>query len=220
METEHPTAQSLEGPVIPIELHGGVAEVGAQTVSRPVDLVALKQAARTLLDALGVDHTGEMRSTPRRIASAFAEMMSGYQIDPADILAATGIFDGAAYDQIVMVRDIPFVSLCEHHLLPFQGTATLGYLPAEGKIVGLSKLARLVECYARRLQMQERMTMQIATAIETNLSARGVAVVVKARHSCMAIRGVKKDAETVTSAMLGVFREERGAREEFLALAR
>jgi GTP cyclohydrolase I len=156
-----------------------------------------------------------LEDTPRRWLSAMAEMTAGYDTDPADVLGTT--FE-VGYDQMVLVRDIPFASLCEHHLLPFHGHATIGYLPT-GRVVGLSKLARLVECYARRFQIQERMTADICDTIQKVLDPAGVGVVVKAFHTCMALRGVRKEAEMVTSAVYGALRNEPEARAEFMALA-
>lgn len=145
------------------------------------------------------------------------EMTLGYQEDPKEILSRT--FDEKS-DEVVILRGIEFTSLCRHHLLPFSGTADVGYLPGEtGKVVGLSKLARLVDCFARRLQLQERMTRQIAESLMGHLNARGAAVVVRAKHSCMACRGVKKASATmVTSCCLGAFREDGRLRSEFLTL--
>ncbi|HMV51704.1 MAG TPA: GTP cyclohydrolase I FolE [Blastocatellia bacterium] len=156
-----------------------------------------------------------IQKTLLRVVRAFVEMTRGYQDDPAWILSTT--FDERS-DEIVAVKGIRFTSLCEHHLLPFIGTADVGYLPG-ARIVGLSKLARLVECFARRLQVQERMTRQIAEAIEQHLGAQGVGVVVRAHHCCMGCRGVRQqDAQMVTSSMLGVFRDRAEVRSEFLKL--
>jgi GTP cyclohydrolase I len=156
-----------------------------------------------------------LRDTPRRVLEAFKELTAGYHVDPAALLKAQ--FERDGYDQVVTVRGIDFTSLCEHHLLPFTGTAAVGYLPAE-RVVGLSKLARLVQAYASRLQLQERLTQQIATALQEHLQPQGVAVVLRARHACMGCRGIRKPgAEMVTSALLGVFRTENAARAEVLA---
>lgn len=172
---------------------------------------------RCLIEESGEDASREgLQDTPARFYKAFKEMTSGYSESPEDILSRT--FE-ESYDEIVICKDIPFVSLCEHHLLPFVGTADVGYLP--GKVVGLSKLARLVDCFAKRLQMQERLTQQIAKALGDHLQARGVAVVIRAAHSCMACRGVKKSNTTmVTSTMLGAFLNDRAARQEFFSLCR
>ena len=153
--------------------------------------------------------------TPARVLKALVEMTAGYWLDPSEILART--FD-QPHDQMVLVRGVAFTSLCEHHLLPFVGTATVAYMPSD-RIVGLSKLARLVECYAQRLQVQERMTQQICDAMAKHLQPGGCGVIVRARHQCMACRGIRKDAEMVTSALFGSLRDDARARAEFLTLA-
>lgn len=155
--------------------------------------------------------------TPARVIKAFLEMTAGYRQDPSAILSKT--FDVEHSGEIVLVRNVRFTSMCEHHLLTFSGEATVGYLP-HSRVVGLSKLARLVDCFSKRLQVQERMTLQIAHAVEHELKALGVGVIVRASHSCMGCRGVSKpDADMVTSAMLGDFRTNEAARAEFLTLA-
>lgn len=157
-----------------------------------------------------------LANTPARFLKAFGELTAGYQEDPGKILSKT--FD-VPFDEMIVVKNIPFWSLCEHHLLPFSGTATVGYLPGK-KVVGLSKIPRLVECYARRMQVQERLTRQIADAITLHLGALGVGVLVRGTHSCMAMRGAKSTGEMVTSCLTGVMREKPEARQEFLELAR
>lgn len=176
--------------------------------SGPVDAVV------RLIEFIGEDpQRAGLVDTPDRVIRAFGEMTEGYKVDVEGLLTRT--FEDRC-DEMVVVRDIEFTSLCEHHLLPFTGTAAVGYVPKD-RVVGLSKLARLVDAYARRLQVQERMTVQIAEAIETYLDPLGVGVVVAARHSCMGCRGVRKpSAEMVTSSMLGVFRGKPEARTEFL----
>lgn len=170
-----------------------------------------------LLQHIGEDPTREgLVDTPKRVLKALTEMTGGYDDDPAVVLGTT--FD-VAYDELVAVTGIEFVSMCEHHMLPFVGTAAVGYLPSD-RVVGLSKLARIVDTYARRLQVQERMTNQIAEAIHTVLHPLGVAVVVRAEHSCMSCRGVRKRSAMVTSAMHGRFRDNAELRNEFLMLAR
>lgn len=162
---------------------------------------------------------GGLTETPARAAKAWTEWTSGYGINPVDVLK---VFEDGAHgcDQMVVVRDIPFYSHCEHHLAPIFGTATVGYLP-NGKIVGLSKLNRLVMIYAKRLQVQERMTNQIADALRDNLNPGGVGVVIRARHFCMESRGVcHQGCETVTSALHGAFKDDPIVRTEFLELAR
>lgn len=177
-----------------------------------------RDAVRTLLTHIGEDPEREgLVDTPDRVLRAWAEMTAGYAMNPAAILSRT--FD-VPCDEMVVVRGIRFTSTCEHHLLPFLGEATVAYLPTE-RVVGLSKIARLVECFARRLQVQERMTDQIATAMERHLYPRGVGVIVRAHHLCMGCRGVRQpNAEMVTSSTLGAFRTNPAARAEFLDLAR
>jgi GTP cyclohydrolase I len=157
-----------------------------------------------------------LANTPGRFLGAFNELTSGYDSDPKAILSK--VFD-VVYDEMVIVKNIPFWSLCEHHLLPFSGTATVGYIPKE-KVVGLSKIPRLVECFARRFQVQERLTRDIASAMDMNLYPRGVGVLVRGYHTCMAMRGIKSTGEMVTSCLMGVIREKPEARQEFLELAR
>lgn len=175
-------------------------------------------AVKALLRLIGEDPDREgLVDTPSRVVKALQEMTDGYGMDAAEILSRT--FEDTC-DEMVVVRGIEFTSLCEHHLLPFVGTAAVGYVPGD-RIVGLSKLARLVDCYAHRLQVQERMTGQIADAINLHLHPQGVGVIVRARHSCMGCRGVRKpDAEMVTSSMLGVLRNKPAARAEFMAMVR
>ncbi len=175
-------------------------------------------AVMRLLEFLGQDPKRDgLKDTPSRVVRALKEMTCGYQENPKEILSR--VFE-EAFDEVVVVRGIPFTSLCEHHMLPFTGTADIGYLP-NGKVVGLSKLARLVDCFSKRLQIQERLTREIAEAIKEYLLPRGVGVVVTAEHSCLACRGVKKPGvEMVTSMMLGIFREKPEARAELLSLFR
>ena len=171
-----------------------------------VDKERAAAAIRELLAAIGEDPDRDgLIETPDRVARAWVEMMAGQDSDPAELLAKT--FD-VAHDEMVLVKDIPFVSNCEHHLLPFTGRAHIGYIPSEESgVTGLSKLARLVELYARRLQVQERMTTQIAEALVEHLNARGVIVVIEAEHTCMTSRGVRKPGSlTVTSAVRGQLR--------------
>lgn len=191
-----------------------------EPVKGEVDLLLASQAVDHFLQACGFAVVDGINDTPMRVAKAYAELLSGYQVDIKALLATT--FD-ASYDEVIVLRDVPFVSLCEHHLMTFEGVASVAYVPPEkgGKVVGLSKLARLVEAHARRLQIQERMTADIAKDLEQHLSAAGVAVIVQATHSCMTCRGVRKPgASMVTSSMLGVFRTKPEARAEVLALLR
>ena len=176
-----------------------------------------EEAVATLLRYIGEQPERDgLRDTPARVVKAWREMTAGYAEDPAEILSRT--FDESS-DELVILRGISFYSTCEHHLLPFYGQAVVGYLP--GKVVGISKLARLVECFAKRLQVQERMTRQIAEAVETHLEARGVGVVLRAHHLCMGCRGVRQEeTEMVTSSMLGTLRTDATSRAEFLRLCR
>ena len=179
-----------------------------------IDVHQAEHAASMLLDALGLDRSDPtLAATPRRIARAYAELLT-----PPDFNLTTFPND-ENYDELVLARDIPFTSICEHHLLPFTGTAAVGYLP-DRRILGLSKLARVVEMFARRPQVQERMTKQVATWLDTHLGPRGVGVVIRAEHSCMTLRGVRaRGALTVTSSVLGQLRSDERSRSEFLALA-
>ena len=181
----------------------------------PIDLAAAESAARALLEALGIDLAPEsLRETPRRMAQMYAELLG-----PAPFEPTTFPNDGG-YDELVVVTGIPFHSLCEHHLLPFTGVAHVAYLPGD-RIVGLSKLARVVESFARSLQVQERLTTQVAGWLDEHLQPRGVGVVLEAEHLCMSLRGVQKPgSRTVTSALLGRLREDPATRQEFLALTR
>jgi GTP cyclohydrolase I len=174
-----------------------------------------KNSILELIKAVGEDPEREgLRNTPDRVARMYAELLSGYNSEPAKIINGA-LFD-ISYDEMVIVRDIEFYSLCEHHMLPFIGRAHVAYIPA-GKVIGLSKIPRIVDIYARRLQIQERMTRQIADLIQETLAPQGVAVVVEAMHMCSMMRGVKKhDARMTTSAMHGSFRKSMATRHEFL----
>jgi GTP cyclohydrolase I len=180
-----------------------------------IDLAAAEQAAADLLDALGIDHsTGTLAGTPGRIARAYAELLTPHEF------SMTTFPNDEGYDELVLARDIPFTSLCEHHLLPFIGTASVGYLP-DDRILGLSKLARVVELFARRPQVQERMTTQIARWLDEHVQPKGVGIVVSANHTCMTVRGVSaRGSTTVTSTLLGALRTDARSRAEFLALTR
>jgi len=179
--------------------------------------IEAERGVRAMLEARGQDVNSEsLRDTPMRAVKAFREMTSGYEQDPAIILSRT--FPGESYDEMVIVPGIQFVSLCEHHLLPFSGTAVVAYIPRD-RVVGLSKIPRLVECFARRLQVQERMTVQIADAMVQHLNPSGVGVVLRAQHSCMTCRGVRQsNAEMVTSVMRGALRDKPEARAELMGL--
>lgn len=178
----------------------------------------MQDLIRELLRRVGENPDREgLQKTPDRVARALQDLTSGYQTDPHEILS--GALFSESYDEMVCVRDIELYSLCEHHMLPFFGKAHVAYVP-NGKIVGLSKLARLVDVFARRLQVQERLTVEIAQALEESLQPQGVGVVIEASHLCMMMRGVgKQNSMTVTSCMLGCFRKDERTRMEFLSLA-
>jgi GTP cyclohydrolase I len=181
-----------------------------------VDHARVQGLIRELLEAIGEDPTREgLVETPRRVADMYVELFEGLEVDPGEHLRVS--FE-ASHDEMVMVRDIPFTSLCEHHLVPFMGLAHVAYLPGpDGRITGLSKMARLVEGFARRLQVQERMTTDIVEAMERELQPKGSIVVIEAEHFCMSMRGVKKSgSSTVTSAVRGVFRDDASYRAEAL----
>ncbi|MBZ6075498.1 GTP cyclohydrolase I FolE [Microvirga puerhi] len=179
-----------------------------------------EDAVRTLIRWAGDDpHREGLVDTPKRVTKAFKELYAGYKDDPHEVL--NKIFaEVEGYDDIVLVRDIPFYSHCEHHMVPFFGIAHIGYYPSKG-VVGLSKLARLVEVYARRLQTQETMTAQIAQALQDSLEPRGIAVMIEAEHMCMSMRGVQKaGAMTLTTQFLGVFKDDPAEQVRFLTLLR
>ena len=188
----------------------------ADDPNSPVDQARIERAVREILAAVGDDPDREgLRETPARVARMYAELFSGLHTDPREYLAK---FFTEKYDEVVLVRDIAFNSVCEHHLMPFMGKAHIGYMPS-GKVIGLSKLARVVEAVARRPQAQERMTEQIAELLLTELEARGVAVVIEATHTCMTMRGVRKPGSLcVTSAMKGIFRSNQSTRAEVMQL--
>jgi GTP cyclohydrolase IA len=187
-------------------------------VEQNVDLARIEKAVREILIAVGEDpdRDGLVR-TPARVARAYAEMFAGLRVDPRLVL--TTAFE-ANHDELVLVRDIDLMSLCEHHLLPFHGVAHIGYIPGEhGRITGLSKLARLVEVYARRPQVQERLTAQIADQLMEQLDPRGVIAVLECEHMCMAMRGIQKaGAKTITSAVRGLFQRDAKSRAEAMTL--
>jgi GTP cyclohydrolase I len=191
------------------------AATGPDTAARQIDRVAARRAAADLLAALGADLDSDgLRETPRRMVDAYLELLTPQPF------RATTFANEDGYDELVLVREIPFHSLCMHHMLPFHGLAHVAYLPGE-RIVGLSKLARVVEMFARDLQVQERLTTQIADWIEEELQPKGVGVVLEAEHLCMSLRGVQKfGATTVTSTLLGQVRDDPRTRQEFLSLTR
>jgi GTP cyclohydrolase I len=181
-----------------------------------VDIERAEAAVAELLAAVGEDPSRDgLLRTPHRVAEMYAEVLSGLHDDPARHVGVT--FD-VAHDEMIMERDIPIASLCEHHMLPFIGRAHVAYIPGDGRITGLSKLARLVEGFSRRLQVQERLTTQVADTLQDVLQPRGVLVVIEAEHLCMSMRGVKKPgAMTVTSAVRGLFRDSVSTRAEAMA---
>ena len=188
----------------------------APAVYSAVDYPRIERAVREILFAVGEDPDREgLAQTPSRVARMYGEVFGGLHEDPRQFLKK---FFTERYDEVVLVKDISFNSFCEHHLLPFMGTAHIGYLP-DGKVIGLSKLARVVESVARRPQVQERMTETIANLLEQELNAKGVAVVVEATHTCMTVRGVRKPGSLcVTSAMKGTFRTNLSSRSEIMTL--
>ena len=191
---------------------GAVSAVGEV---RSIDIDAAERAAASLLAALGADpDSAHLQGTPGRVARAYAELLLPTPFE------ATTFPNDEGYDELVLVRDIPFQSLCAHHMLPFQGTAHVAYLPA-ARIVGLSKLGRVVDLFAHELQIQERLTTQVADRIEERLAPRGVGVIVEAEHLCMSLRGAQKPgALTTTSALRGLVRDDPRTRQEFLSLVR
>ncbi|WP_189332359.1 GTP cyclohydrolase I FolE [Actinoplanes ianthinogenes] len=187
-------------------------------VEQAVDLGRIEKAVREILIAIGEDPDRDgLARTPARVARAYAELFAGLRVDPSTVLTTT--FE-ADHEELVLVRDIEVQSMCEHHLLPFKGVAHIGYIPGtDGRITGLSKLARLVEVYARRPQVQERLTSQIADLLMAQLGARGVIVVMECEHLCMEMRGIRKvGARTVTSAVRGAFQTDGKVRAEAMAL--
>ncbi len=183
--------------------------------TRKIDLIAAERAIGELLTALGEDlEADHLRETPRRVAAAYAEMLTPRAFN------LTTFDNDEGYDELVLARDIPFHSLCQHHMLPFQGVAHVGYLP-KSRILGLSKLARVVEHFSRRLQVQERLTQQVADWLHDELNPKGVGVVIEAEHLCMTLRGARASgSRTVTSALHGLIRNDDRSRAEFFALVR
>jgi GTP cyclohydrolase I len=183
-----------------------------------IDEPRIEKAVREILSAIGEDLNRDgLKNTPARVAKMYGELLAGMREDPGIHLVS--VFN-ENYDEIVLLRDIPFYSVCEHHLMPFIGSAHVAYLPSpSGKILGVSKLARIVDCFARRLQTQERLTYQIADCLMTSLKPLGAAVVLEASHSCMTIRGIKKPGSImVTSAIRGSFRKDPRSRNEIMSL--
>jgi GTP cyclohydrolase I len=207
---------------VDVKSNSNVGDLGPSerlgVIADGIDLARIEQAVREILIAIGEDPDREgLARTPARVAAAYAELFAGLREDPRRHLRVT--FD-EGHQEMVVLRDIPFASMCEHHLLPFTGFAHVGYIP-KGRVVGLSKLARLVEGYARRPQVQERMTSEIADAIMEELAPQGCGVVIEATHTCMTIRGIQKPGATmITSAMRGGFKRRPETRAEFLEIIR
>ncbi|HYX96768.1 MAG TPA: GTP cyclohydrolase I FolE [Geodermatophilus sp.] len=201
------------GPLAAVTTEDPLPALRVMRETGAVDLPAAEAAVTALLRALGRDPASpHLAETPRRVARSYAELLTGRQFD------LTTFPNDEGYDELVIARDIPLQSLCEHHLLPFSGVAHIGYLPG-ARILGLSKLARVLELFARDLQVQERLTQQVADWLQEHLAPRGVGVVVEAEHLCMSLRGVRASgARTVTSALHGVLRSDARSRAEFFAL--
>jgi GTP cyclohydrolase I len=189
----------------------------SEQANNKVDTDRIEKAVREILLALGEEADREgLMDTPKRVAKMYTELLSGSHVDPTEHLR---VFT-EDYDEIVVLKNIPFYSVCEHHMMPFIGKAHIAYLP-DGKVLGLSKLARILDCFARRLQVQERLTVQVADFLMENLKPRGVAVVIEASHSCMTIRGAKKaNSVMATSALRGIFKSDSRSRSEVLSLFR
>jgi GTP cyclohydrolase I len=189
----------------------------SEQTNNKVDTDWIEKAVREILLALGEEADREgLMDTPKRVAKMYTELLSGSHVDPTEHLR---VFT-EDYDEIVVLKNIPFYSVCEHHMMPFIGKAHIAYLP-DGKVLGLSKLARILDCFARRLQVQERLTVQVADFLMENLKPRGVAVVIEASHSCMTIRGAKKaNSVMATSALRGIFKSDSKSRSEVLGLFR
>lgn len=183
-----------------------------------IDIPKIREAVRMILTAIGEDPDRPgLKETPRRVADMYAEMFAGLRLDPGRHLSVTF---PEYYNEMVLIRDIKFTSMCEHHLLPFSGVAHVAYIP-NGKVTGLSKIARVVEEVSRKPQVQERMTQTIAELVDRHLSTQGVGVVVSAEHSCMSIRGIRKPGSvTITSALRGAFKQNASTRQEFMSLIR
>jgi GTP cyclohydrolase I len=211
-------AEPLDGELDYLAARLVNGRLGGLPVEKAVDLRRIEDAVREILIAIGEDPDRDgLRLTPTRVAQAYAELFAGLRVDPADVLTTT--FE-ANHEELVLVRDIQVFSLCEHHLLPFHGAAHLGYIPGEdGRITGLSKLARLVDVYARRPQVQERLKSQIADLLMERLRPRGVIAVLECEHMCMSMRGIQKaGARTVTSAVRGIFQRDGKVRAEAMSL--
>lgn len=193
------------------------SQVNDKVPSHQIDSEKIEQAVRMILEAIGEDPTREgLVDTPKRVARMYAELFSGMHVDPGQYF---DVIFGEKHEELVLVRDIPLFSMCEHHLVPFFGKAHVAYIPKEGRVTGLSKLARAVEAVARRPQLQERITSTVADTIMEKLKPHGVVVVIEAEHMCMTMRGVKKPGSiTVTSAVRGCFEKDSAARAEVFSL--
>ncbi len=214
---DHTNPMDTPNPMLePHEPNGAISASGLSAQREPIDSERIKRAVQEIILAIGEDPTRQgLLDTPRRVADMYAEVFSGLRQDAAEVLQV-GFDEG--YQELVLVKDIPFYSMCEHHFLPFHGVAHIGYI-SNGRVVGLSKLARALEILARRPQLQERLTGQLADTIMRTLEPQGVAVVVRADHLCLSMRGVRKPGSlTVTSAMRGVFQRNAATRAEFLSL--
>ncbi len=209
------TSKKDTAPVLPADIRADTGPVAA----RPSRAEA-EAAVRTLIAYAGDDPAREgLIDTPRRVVAAYDELFGGYHADPVDVLDRT-FSEIGTYDDLVLVRDIPFYSHCEHHIMPFVGRAHVAYLPVE-RVVGLSKIARLIDVYARRMQTQEHLNSQIITAIDEVLKPRGVAVMLEAEHTCMSLRGVEKPgSKTITSQFTGLFRDDPAEQARFITLVR
>ena len=190
---------------------------GVDIMENKVDKVIIEGAIRMILEAIGEDPQREgLMKTPERVAKMYEEIFSGLKTDPADHLKVSFT---EYHDELVLVKDIPIYSMCEHHLLPFFGTAHVAYIPKDGKVLGISKLVRVADCYAHRPQLQERLTSQIADCVFDNIKPHGVGVVIQAEHMCMTMRGVRKPgAVTITSAVRGIFETRTQTRAELMSL--
>ena len=206
-------AKLEKNSTVPGRIHDGSRRLRVVHDRKQIDLPAAERAVRDLLIALGRDPSSpHLTDTPRRVAASFTEMLSPREFD------FTTFPNDEHYDELVLAKNIPLQSLCEHHMLPFTGVAHVGYLPGE-RILGLSKLARVVELFARDLQVQERLTVQVANWLQAELAPKGVGVVIEAEHMCMSLRGVQASgSRTITSSLHGLLREDARSRQEFLAL--
>lgn len=181
-----------------------------------MDLLKIEEGTRLILEGLGISDQPGVQKTPQRVAQLYKEIFSGLESDPSEIITP---IQGESYDEMVLIKNVSFYSVCEHHLLPFMGEAHIAYIPSNGKIVGISKLARLLENMAKRPQVQERLTRDVVDVIMESIKPKGAMVIIKAEHLCMSMRGIKKpNAKIITSAVRGIFRTNKSTREELLEL--